>query len=525
MDTNEQAKKEVIETIDNQIKKSVEGFVSLDAFNAKMEEIKKMIPTEKNEEFESLTKSIDGMKELAKKLGQEVEELKTKGIKTEENELKVKLQEVFNGERFKSLAENRAESSGVVKLTLKETVSFTQNYSGDKIPNYNSNIVTTEIPLEKPYLRQIIPTIPTGGQEFTSFTFLQVTGIDRSTDAVSENGDLPEGNLTLTEVTENIKRIGWYIPVSRMLLRSIIVLTNLIMRLMPSGMRMRENFGLLYGDGIGNNIKGLTKVIPNESVLVSTIFTGAAGSIASIESYDSGLKTRVNLSNPLAIMETGMKAVFTGINAAMNIAEGFEIAKINDKSFVVDAAYTASETGSATITITSNFAGVIPSAHIGDAIRTAIAYLTYGQYVPSAILVHPTTLLQLRSIKDGVGRSIASEYITVNNGTVYFDNAIPVLPMDCVKKGKAIIGDFTNGCYIIDGQAMSVEVRDDVEYRKKNMVAFISDEELIFAVTNPFAFINMDIDTVIDAIDVANPIATNVTIVSPLEDGAVAVSQ
>ena len=521
--------------------------VSKEELEKKLADIKEQIEKAKGDdstsEFQSKLKSAEDAISLTdktvKSLIDEIAKMKKEGsFNMGESEFEKSVKAAFESERFRMFANGTAgKSTGQFDIDLKsgvkKDVSMSGNYSGTVLPAYQSDVVVPEVIFRKLRIRDFMRVVDASNDEFTSYYFMEIYDIDRAAVAVTENGTLPEGSFKVREGHAETHRIGWYMIISKRMLRKLKVLLQRINALMPSGMYRAENFQLLYGDNTDPNFKGLLQNCETESVLTGNVYAEAiAGSVKSISSYNGGTATQIEFLKPMAKMETGMKVVFSGfaVATALNNVDGFEINVVNDHTIVVNSAFVAESDASVQAnvkySISNVWGGLIPNANYGDAIRVAIAYKTFAQYSPNLMVMSPITLTTLMGEKDLTGRNLSSEFVKVVNGIPYFDGIIPIAQFDCLPKGKVLIGDFANACELFDTQKGYLEFAEDVQTKLANQVATIIQEEVIFAITCHEAFIYIDLETVKTSVNVpvVNTFNVNSTIVSPLDsDGYVAI--
>ena len=508
------------------------------------EEISKTT-AESSKLYEDLNKAVS---ELAGKME---EKFKNASINmAKKSEFRQSLDEALASDKFNEFAKGgfskrsgEFELKGIAKaMSMKGVVSRTGNLTtaNDTAFPFQSTEVVEEVPINRPSLRNLIPTIDASADEFDSWAFHQILNINRAAAAVAENGVLPEGSFEVKEVVTQTKRIGWHIPLSKRLMKRRF-LGDYVANLMPAGMTQQENFQLLYGDDQSANFKGLTKYAPTESVLTADIYdeTAAAGKIKSIESWDNGAATKINFVKGYPKIETGMTITCSNFQTATSLNAAKTLTKYNDEAVIVPVSYTA-ETASSVLAnakfkVTNSWAASVPDANVGDAIAVALAYLMFGQFVPTAILMNPVDYTSFSSIKDANGRKIFADYVTVSNGTPYFGGIYPIYLFPEIAKGHMLIGDFQRGCKLIDTQAGSLEFAEDTTTMLKNTVEAIIQEETIFEVSVPEAFMYITTSTLISAITTSNTNVLNVnvtnnsldvnsTIASPLtQDGEVKV--
>lgn len=454
---------------------------------------------------------VEKSRETINKLGLEIADLKSKGNSFDiaENEVALSLKNAFETDKFKHYANGTAgKNSGSFEINLKNrdmiqkgVVSMGGNSSMTVMPAFQSSNVTMDIKMRSLNLRDFMNVTDASNEEFTSYYFMQIYDINRSAVAVAENGTLPEGSFKVKESSADTKRIGWYIPISNRMLKKVAILQQKILQLLPNGLDRAENAELLFGDGTGNHVTGITKNCLTQTALTGAVYTktAAAGSIASIATYRSGAAVLVTFAEPFAKHETGMKIIFSGFQTctALNASTGFIMEVLSDTQIVVPCAFTAetaeSVLGNAKFTSYNTWGSFIVDANEGDTLRAIVAFLNFATYMPNLIAVNPITLVTLLSMKDYNGRAMGSEYIQVIGGVPYLDGLIPIAALDCIPKGKVLIGDFMNGCELIDTQKGTIEFAEDVSYKLANQIAAIIQEEIIFAILCPDCFMYADI--------------------------------
>ena len=471
--------------------KSFKDATPLATFNAAIEEVKKEIGAigGENGQLADVKKSLADVIEATTKFMKDFEAKKEKGFNGRENELSKAIDEILDGESYKSFVDGKSKRTGEMQM---KAVSIESNYTGDNLLTQQSNIVAYNPQATKINMRDVIRTIP-GDPELPSFTWQEIFEIDREAAAVSENGSLPVSSFKLREKTESTKRVGTYIPISNRLLKSRIFVKNWLMTYLPDSVKQAENFQILFGDNTGNNLNGVTKVAPVfETELATSAHTLAASSFKAVSSYDSGTKTIVTLSDTLSYTLTnGQKITFAGFaNAAYN-AE-FAISVLTDTKIVIPVAYTAQTEAqclAASATVKGALYKTISSANEADVIDAAIAYLSMGQYMPSSVALNPVDIFRIEKLKDTMGRPLG--LITIVNGTKYI-SSIPIVSVNSMPLGKFAIGDFMNGANLIQYTGLMLEFADDVSYKLQNQVAAIVQEEVIFPIYNKFAFLYGD---------------------------------
>lgn len=482
------------------------------------------IPESKNikEALEIVTKANDKIIELSN----EIADLKNKGqYQFETSEIEKSFKKAMESDKYKSLLNETSKSTGQFEISLKnrdmlkKTVS-TSDHTGTVYGNMKSDIAVSDPFPNKVALRDYMNVIDGSEEDLTSFTHLVYYDFDRAAIAVSENGSLPEGSFKTKEVTSECSRIGWYKEISKRQLRKINVILDMIMSLLPRGINDAENFQFVFGDNSTPNFKGITEVCQTHANLTAEIYSNADIGTAgfTVDGYDNDAKTLVTFTNPLPKMKTGMKITFSGATGtdANDFNGTHEIIVVNDKNIVINLAKPTVTLTNAKAKIENMWGQFIPNANKGDALRTIASYLNFWTVAPNLILMHPITYASIQGMKNVHGDSISGDYIQTINGMPYLDGIYPIGLVNFLPKGKVLAGDFFNGCLLIDAQVGYLEFVEDSTTKIGNYVVALIQEEVIFSVTIPDAFMYADLDSVVSTINVATPRTVNVAITSPL---------
>jgi len=80
-----------------------------------------------------------------------------------------------------------------------------------------------------------------------------------STDVTEEGKEYKQSDFDLKLKTATVRKITAYIIVSEEMLEDVEGLNSYISLRLPSKLKLKENYQLLYGDGIGTNLSGLVK--------------------------------------------------------------------------------------------------------------------------------------------------------------------------------------------------------------------------------------------------------------------------
>ncbi|MDR0680850.1 MAG: phage major capsid protein [Dysgonamonadaceae bacterium] len=474
------------------VEKAIDSIVS-DA----MDELKSK---DKNGNFAQAMKELSAYGETIKSLAKKLDQLENGGGLQFGNKSCVEqiVDTVFESEKFKEFSEGRSKSSGKIRFETKDVTSLTGNYTGDKLITTPSDYIREHPQPRSLHFRDIM-LVEQGEQSMPTITFTQIYDLDRNAAVTSENGSLAESSFKVKEITEQVKRIGSIVFVSNRMLKSLRWLRSWLTNRLPGCVRLAEDFQILKGDGQGNNFLGLMRQCPDFKDVLGTLITGAAGSIKSVTSYAGGTQTLVEFTDPIAELNNGMSITFAGFTGATGYNAKFTVNKLNDRQIVIDFAYnSAAVVTAATFTAGGEYLSTVEAADIPGVISAAQAYLTYGEYKPSAVSMNPIDVFKAENLKDTTGKNL--EVVKVINGVKHI-GILPIVETTAMVPGEFLIGDFTNGASLVDFTALEIEMSEDVQTKRTNQVALIIQEEVIMPVYNPYGFLRGKFSEIIPLIN------------------------
>lgn len=480
------------EVIVNVINKSNEGLISDDEFAEKMSEAIKPFKDVKNEDIQSIIKENEEMQKLVKSLGEEVEKLKSKGLITTDmlSKFDESFNEMYDSESFQKFAfQHGAAAKGFV---IKD-ISLTSNYTGGDraMLTRQSDIVVTQARDKQSHIRDYAVVLQ-GDPTETSISYQEIYDVDRNARYVAENGTLPESMLKVREKSTEVKRAGTHFKISKRMLKSRVFIRSFILNMAVEAVRMNEDFGLLYGDGSGDTVKGLTTyegVLPVETIIKDSIVTVPVGGIESVEEVGNG--ALVHLAKPHDLIRDGFKIVVSGAATNTGLNGTFDVIRQNDTTLLLEGAVITDadslDTDAAAMKadIKNGLYKSIESPNSMDALNAAVAVMTYAQFVPTYLALNPLTIVAIQSEKATDGNRL--DVVRDVNGNLRVGN-LTVVPNKDIPMGRYFLGDLRNGAQLVDYTAMALEWADDVNTKLKNQVVLICQEEFIFIVYCPWAF-------------------------------------
>lgn len=503
--------KQTLGTIQKKVNDTVEellkGLISESSFNEKMKDVDNQLKALNEDGKVGIAiKELEDFKNEIKELSKQLEVLKSKGfnVTNGSNNLGKKIDEFLDSEKFKDFLDGKTKSSGRFDIDLKDVtdpVNMTNDYSGDKLITRQSGVVVTKIN-EGAHIRDIM-TVDQGDPAYPTITFTQIYDLDRNAAAVSENGRLPESSFKIKEKTVGVCRIGTYVPLSKRLLRSRIYVRSWLLNRLASWVRMAEDFQIMFGDGQGDNLKGIANyddILPAENIISGDVVTGIAGAVKSVSTYNGGKQSIVEFANAQPEIIDGQKITFAD-SPVKEFNKTFVVRKMNDRKIVIDYQYaTVTDAASITFKVKNNLFNSVNAPNIGDAVNAIFAIMTYAEYTPSFIALNPSTVFEAETAKDTSGRSL--RLVTNVNGVKYISGR-PIIETTKINPGKYFAGDMANGASLVDWSNLSVEFAEDVETKLRNSVVLIAQEEVQMPVYNPAAFTYGNISDVITAIAIS----------------------
>lgn len=446
-------------------------------------------------------KEVTEIRDIIKSMGKEIEQMKGRGITLGgDSPLEKSINEFLDSEKFKQYVDGKTKSSGNFHLDLKDVVSMTDSYMGNILISQQQNRVITQVSEKKINFRNLM-SVDQGDPAFPMLTWQLIYDLDRNATFVSENGRLSQSSFKLKEESSEVKRVGTFLYLSKRLLKSRVYVRSWLINRLSSWVRMAEDFQIMFGDGTGDNLKGITKydgVKCVSDIITDAVVSGEAGSIKGARSYNGGKATIVEFTNPQDKIVDGQKIKIEGVTTFTALNDTFDVHKMNDREIMVEVAYTGSGVfTSATFEVKNNFFNTVASPNLGDAVKAIFGVMTYAEYTPNMIAMNPSTLFEIETLKDTSGRDL--NLVTLVNGVKYVAGR-PVVETTCIMPGYYFVGDMVNGASLVDYTSINIEFADDIESRLKNQTAVIVDEEVIMPVYNPWAFAYGKLSDVLTAI-------------------------
>ena|ERR1035437_7100536 len=277
--------KALLEKIENKVKSLTHnltaGLITETLFNLKMTELNATIEGLKSSpDVADMKIKLAEVTELAKNQGLEISKIKqvagSEPIKGKS--IMDAAKEFLANAEIKSFIANGAKGNSI---SLKVAIDMGM---GTAITGHTTQPIRLlgGIPVYAPE-RKISMTdiIATGTSETETITFNEEYDFVDGVATLTENQASGESSFKVREKTLTCGRIATHLIVSKRMLKNEKYLTSHIATRIPQKIRKEEDFQILFGDGLGANLVGLTK---NASQFSAGVF---ASTIPSAQQYDA----------------------------------------------------------------------------------------------------------------------------------------------------------------------------------------------------------------------------------------------
>ncbi|WP_443696150.1 phage major capsid protein [Pseudomonas sp.] len=241
--------KEVKDSLEAKLK---EGFGGLQLkYDAVADELQKG-----NTVTASMKSQIENQKGEIERVIEQVQKLEEKGVKlrNQNPEKKSFIDFVQGNDKYKALAQ-KSQNFAEMEVTKSDMASMAETKvtsAGLVAPQYDP--VIQGAPRQNLLIRDLIPTTPVTGQSFTYFRELLHT---LGAGMVAEGTAKPTSGVTFEPVTDTIKKIAVWMPVTDEALDDVPQLYSYIQELLRYDLELKREGQLLKGDGTGNNLNGI----------------------------------------------------------------------------------------------------------------------------------------------------------------------------------------------------------------------------------------------------------------------------
>lgn len=500
----------ILGTMCDVVNKAMEGAITAEDMKAQFESINERLKGYDAEKFAQVVKDNEELREVLKKAMDTIAKANEAGPAAVNSlgKFEEKMMAMYDSEKFKSFMEGHTRKSGTFDgFSLKDlnTVSMTNDYTGNILITQQQNVIASKYAPKRLHMRDVLTSLA-GDPAFPNLAYTEIESMDRNARYATENGRLSESHISVKENQAMVKRLGTYLPISKRMLKSRAYIQSYIVAMLPEAVYSAEDWNILFGDGNGENLEGITKkngCKSVESIITTAIVTGAAGSVKSVTAYNNAGGVIIEFTNPQPDILDGMKITFANASSgnASVLNKTHDVIKMNDRQILLpDVKLAGAESAVASMTFTVNNGGFksIEAPNSSDAIKTAFAVMSYAQYYPTAIVLNPITVNMIESEKDTLGRNLG---LIENVGGVKYIAGRPIIEYDGIPANKYLLGDFRAvAAALVDYTNLTLEWAEDVETKLTNQVVLIAQEEIIFPVYNPWAFAYGDLSALKTAV-------------------------
>lgn len=237
------------------------------------------IAKELKDEIKALTEKFVKMQEQTDKLETERNRFQSE-LKSEGKSLYDHLTEKFAAnESFKAMQKSRSGFASIEFPMLKATMFST---AGSGANSLTGEVITPQmIPgvfgpaVRNTHVRQYIPG---GTTTSNTIRYVQETAYNNNAAMVAEGLVKPESDLTFAAKDAPVRTLAHLFRVSKIMLDDIPYLASYIGMRGVSGLRYVEDAQILYGDGLGENLEGVSEV--------ATVFAAGAITVPTPNLYD-----------------------------------------------------------------------------------------------------------------------------------------------------------------------------------------------------------------------------------------------
>jgi hypothetical protein len=458
----------------------------------------------KNEDF---SKAIDEINETLNKQGIEIKKSKEKVTDNNKNvvtndPIKQLIKNFVNSPEYKEFVEGGYKGS-TPKMAMttegkmldvdaeerkglaEKTVSVSSDHTGNIfITDPRLNI--RDFPLRQQHIRDLMPIDSTDGTQITAPEVYDYTdALNGGMQMLAENGEAQDIGFKTKENTWTLNRIAAALPLSKRYLKTngLSWVASYLGQRLPNFVRNKEDFQLLFGDGSGENVDGLTKDAQSFNLDRATY---TAGAFASVATWNSGTQSLVTFAAAHGMRNGDNLTIANAVNAGYNTTHVSTIVRSETEVIINEAYVLEADTSAWTGSSSSSWKNSIPTPNIYDVVVVAANELRTGEYMATGVVLSPVDFDKMGLIKAddlqyvGVARD-AFGRVTINGLGITQTTAMPA--------GQFLVGDFQMAVAISEYTPLSIRAVEDTTDAKKNQVTWIIEEEFIMPKYNPFWFI------------------------------------
>lgn len=526
MDEKEKLMQEILDKFNANVEEKTKGFLKsedIEKFKeAFTEDIKKLNEDGLkafNEEVEKLNAELttvkelsENIKEIAKNQAIEIDALKSNPIPdvrkklTKKEQLEVLVSNAlqskefadYSNKGFKGVTQKMTldnDENGKIQLVDANSINEAEkvvipitSHTGVVMIAEITDVTRDDAPSRKMHVRDLLNVSSTTGATIVGGV---VTGwtdsITMGATVLAENTAAPESIFTSNEKTWSVKRIANSMRISKRWFKvnGLQWVIDHVLAKLPDATYTVEDFQLLFGDGAGNNVDGLTNDAQSFDLNANTY---TAGAISSVATYNAGTQALITFAAAHSIRNGDNLTIANATEATYN-ATHTAVEVVNATQVIIDLTFVAeADTSAWTGSSVSIFSLSINGAQEYDVLSVARALLISGEFNATGHLVNPQQLIQM-----GLLKATDANYLNIQkdgNGEVVGVGGLPVVATTAMPTGKFITGDFSpNGAELKELTPFNIQFIEDGTTAKANEILVVVEEEIIFPVYNPFWFI------------------------------------
>jgi len=524
MDEKEKLMSEILDKFNSNVDEKLKGFMkqedidkvknsvndSLSKFNEEGLSQYKDAIAKYDAEIVSLKEMNDEIRKIAKNQAIQIDELKAPKMPdartklTRDEQLKLLITNGFQSKAFNDFAgvgykgfsqkitlDNDADGKIILvdagAHSNKAVIPIT-SHSGTVMISEISDVVRDDTPSRKMHIRDLLNVSQTSSPQIVAG---QVTGwtdaLTLGATVLAENTAAPESVFTSTEATWGVKRIANSMRISKRWFKvnGLKWVIDHVLAKLPDATYAVEDFELLFGDGSGNHVTGLADAAQAFDLTPNTYSSSAFSSVAT---WNGGTQALVTFAAAHSMRNGDSLTIANASESTYNVTHT-AVEVVNATSVIIDVAYvTEANTSAWTGTSTSIFYHAIDNAQEYDTLAVSEALLEVAEFAVSGHVVNPQQKVQM-----GLLKATDDNYLNIQRdsaGRVVGVNGKPIVATNAIPAGKYISGDFTrNGAELKEFTPFNIQFVEDVTTVKANEIVVVVEEEIIFPIYNPLAFI------------------------------------
>jgi hypothetical protein len=478
-----------------------DGLKDIEAkFNTSIEELK---------ENKEVKEQLDALNETLKTQGLELTKLKENSNKSDniyqdygQDGVKNLIKAFVNSDEYKNFADNGYKGQ-TSRFSLKtdgnlvdidsaeksELVGKTVSVSADHTGNIfitDPRLNIKDFPLRQQHIRDLMPIDQTDGTQITAPEVYDYTdALNGGMQMLAENGEAQDIGFKTRENTWTLNRIAAALPLSKRYLKTngLSWVASYLGQRLPNFVRNKEDFQLLFGDGSGENVDGLTEDAQSFDLDRATY---VATNFASVATWNGGTQALITFAVAHGMRNGDNLTIANATEASYNAVHESVIVR-SETEVIINLTYVVeADTSAWTGSSASSWKNSIDGANIYDVVVVAANELKTGEYMATGAVLSPVDFDKMGLIKAtdlqyvGVSRD-AFGRVNINGLTIVQTTAMPA--------GQFLVGDFQMAVALSEYTPLSIRAVEDTTDAKKNQVTWIIEEEFIMPKYNPFWFI------------------------------------